>query len=84
MVSAAFKNGESNHNVVSRNALLILYMYHTYQFHSMKTPAGGCLFYGQINNIQRNINIQLKHIKFLSPLRYRFNVQVKLVDLSGA
>ena len=47
----------------------------------LKTPAGGCLFYGQINNKQLNINVKLK---FLSPLRDRFNVQVKLADLSGA
>ena len=47
----------------------------------VKTPAEGCLFYGQINNIQLNINIKLK---ILIPLRYQFNVQVKLADLSGA
>ena len=52
-------------------------------FFVVKTPAGGCLFFGQINNIQLNINMKLN---FLIPLRYQFNIQVKLaisVELDG-
>ena len=44
----------------------------------VKTPTGGCLFYGQINNIQLNINMKLK---ILIALRDQFNVQV---DKSGS
>ena len=47
----------------------------------VKTIAGGCLFYGQINNIQLNISMKFKNS---IPLRYQFNFQVKLADLSGA
>ena len=40
-----------------------------------KTPTGGCLIYGQITNIQRNINMKLKRIKFLSPLQSTVSAQ---------